>query len=84
MDKTDPTTGVPLFSSATRKALARGYGVPDDSSLALTKGVGEGTGLGLDTAQRIVNKHRGNIEVSSTPGDTRFKVFLPVAAAQSS
>lgn len=47
-----------------------------------TKGVGEGTGLGLDTAQRIVNKHRGNIEVSSTPGDTRFQVFLPLAAAQ--
>jgi signal transduction histidine kinase len=46
-----------------------------------TKGVGEGTGLGLDTAQRIVNKHRGNIEVSSTPGDTRFQVFLPLAAA---
>src|SRR6202162_1498189 len=28
-----------------------------------TKGVGEGTGLGLDTVQRIVKKHRGNIQV---------------------
>src|SRR5579872_3847391 len=46
-----------------------------------TKGVGEGTGLGLDTAQRIVKKHRGSIEVSSKPGDTRFHVFLPMAAA---
>jgi len=44
-----------------------------------TKGVGEGTGLGLDTAQRIVRKHRGDIHVSSTPGDTRFQVWLPVA-----
>src|SRR5579863_10075604 len=35
-----------------------------------TKGVGEGTGLGLDTVQRIVKKHRGNIQVSSKPGDT--------------
>ncbi len=44
-----------------------------------TKGVGEGTGLGLDTVQRIVKKHRGNIQVSSKPGDTRFQVWLPVA-----
>jgi signal transduction histidine kinase len=44
-----------------------------------TKGVGEGTGLGLDTVQRIVRKHRGNIQVTSKPGDTRFQVFLPLA-----
>lgn len=44
-----------------------------------TKGVGEGTGLGLDTVQRIVKKHRGNIQVSSKPGDTCFQVWLPVA-----
>jgi signal transduction histidine kinase len=44
-----------------------------------TKGVGEGTGLGLDTVQRIVKKHKGNIQVSSVPGDTRFQVWLPLA-----
>jgi signal transduction histidine kinase len=44
-----------------------------------TKAVGEGTGLGLDTAQRIVKKHRGNIQVASKPGDTRFQVWLPLA-----
>jgi signal transduction histidine kinase len=44
-----------------------------------TKKVGEGTGLGLDTALRIVKKHRGSIEVSSKPGDTRFQVWLPLA-----
>jgi signal transduction histidine kinase len=44
-----------------------------------TKGVGEGTGLGLDTAQRIVKKHRGSIQVNSKPGDTRFQVWLPLA-----
>jgi signal transduction histidine kinase len=44
-----------------------------------TKGVGEGTGLGLDTVQRIVKKHRGNIQVTSKPGDTRFQVWIPLA-----
>jgi signal transduction histidine kinase len=46
-----------------------------------TKGVGEGTGLGLDTVQRIVKKHRGNIQVRSKPGDTSFQVRLPLAEA---
>src|SRR6266513_2098744 len=46
-----------------------------------TKGVGEGTGLGLDTVQRIVKKHRGNIQLNSKPGDTRFQVWLPLAEA---
>jgi signal transduction histidine kinase len=44
-----------------------------------TKAVGQGTGLGLDTVQRIVKKHRGNIEVNSKPGDTCFQVWLPLA-----
>ncbi|WP_413752023.1 sensor histidine kinase [Streptomyces sp. R-74717] len=45
-----------------------------------TKPVGEGTGLGLDISYRIVvNKHHGDIRVSSRPGDTRFQVCLPIA-----
>jgi signal transduction histidine kinase len=48
-----------------------------------TKEVGEGTGLGLDTTLRIVKKHRGSIQVSSTPGDTRFQVWLPLATGPS-
>jgi signal transduction histidine kinase len=46
-----------------------------------TKGVGEGTGLGLDTVQRIIKKHYGSIEVTSKPGDTLFQVWLPLADA---
>ncbi len=46
-----------------------------------TKAVGEGTGLGLDTVQRIVKKHRGSIQVTSKPGDTRFQIWLPLAEA---
>jgi signal transduction histidine kinase len=47
-----------------------------------TKGVGEGTGLGLDTVQRIVKKHRGNIQVNSKPGNTVFQVWLPLSDVQ--
>jgi signal transduction histidine kinase len=47
-----------------------------------TKGVGEGTGLGLDTVQRIVRKHRGEIQVESSAGDTRFLVRLPKQATR--
>jgi signal transduction histidine kinase len=44
-----------------------------------TKPVGEGTGLGLDISWRIVvNKHHGDIAVASVPGDTRFRVRLPI------
>ncbi|WP_026735028.1 sensor histidine kinase [Fischerella sp. PCC 9605] len=44
-----------------------------------TKGVGKGTGLGLEIAYRIVvNRHKGDIYVESKPGDTRFRVCLPM------
>lgn len=43
-----------------------------------TKKVGEGTGLGLDTALRIIRKHHGSIDLKSQPGDTRFRVRLPI------
>jgi signal transduction histidine kinase len=46
-----------------------------------TKEVGEGTGLGLDISWRIVvNKHHGDLQVESEPGDTRFRVHLPLTA----
>ncbi len=44
-----------------------------------TKGVGEGTGLGLDTVCRIIRNHHGEIKVDSRPGDTRFQVYLPIS-----
>jgi signal transduction histidine kinase len=43
-----------------------------------TKPPGEGTGLGLDTARRLVIQHRGEITVDSVPGRTEFAVTLPV------
>ena len=45
-----------------------------------TKPVGEGTGLGLDTVYRIIQKHRGEIKVDSELGKTSFQVRLPFAS----
>jgi signal transduction histidine kinase len=48
-----------------------------------TKPVGEGTGLGLDISWRIiVNKHHGDLHVESVPGDTRFRVRLPLTTPE--
>src|SRR4029453_12794738 len=45
-----------------------------------TKPVGQGTGLGLGGSWRfVVKRHGGDLRVTSTPGDTRFQVLLPLA-----
>jgi signal transduction histidine kinase len=44
-----------------------------------TKDVGEGTGLSLDIARRVVvDLHGGQLTFTSRPGDTRFTVQLPL------
>ena len=62
-----------------------GPGIPEElisrifDPFFTTKSVGSGTGLGLATAQSIVEKrHHGSIQVMSRPGCTRFTVRLPV------
>ena len=49
-----------------------------------TKPVGQGTGLGLDIARRLTHLNDGDLDFSSQPGHTVFRVRLPVAAAQTS
>lgn len=46
-----------------------------------TKEVGRGTGLGLGICHAVVHEHRGEIQVTSRPGQgTRFTITLPVVA----
>jgi signal transduction histidine kinase len=48
-----------------------------------TKDVGQGTGLGLDTARRIiVERHHGSLTVESRPGETVFRARMPIRAAR--
>jgi signal transduction histidine kinase len=44
-----------------------------------TKPPGEGSGLGLQISQKIIEKHAGTISVESVPGQTTFTVLLPLA-----
>jgi signal transduction histidine kinase len=62
-----------------------GPGIPPEDQSRIfepfftTKGVGRGTGLGLDVSYRvIVSRHHGDISVESAPGDTRFRIRLPI------
>ncbi|HYV96505.1 MAG TPA: ATP-binding protein, partial [Gemmatimonadaceae bacterium] len=47
-----------------------------------TKTVGQATGLGLDIARRIVHLHNGEIDFTSQPGRTVFRVRVPLSGAQ--
>lgn len=48
-----------------------------------TKPVGKGTGLGLSLAYGIIQKHRGQLEVSSNLGQgSTFRITLPIRQAR--
>jgi signal transduction histidine kinase len=67
------------------RVIDNGHGIPPETQSRIfepffsTKAVGDGTGLGLDIAQRIVAQHNGKIAVESKPGETVFTVYLPLA-----
>ena len=48
-----------------------------------TKAPGSGTGLGLHIANNIVQRHHGQMRVTSQPGATTFHVTLPIQLRRS-
>ncbi len=67
------------------KITDSGSGIPPEimdkifNAFFTTKPQGEGSGLGLDISRKIIDKHRGKIDVESVPGQTTFTVTLPVS-----
>lgn len=64
-----------------------GQGIPKDilgrifDPFFTTKEVGKGTGLGLSIAYDIIQKHKGQLNVESRPGEgTTFTITIPVVA----
>ncbi len=72
-------------NAVTVAVTDNGPGVPKDIQHRIfepfftTKDVGDGTGLGLDVVNRIVaNRCGGSIDLESVPGNTTFRVRIPV------
>jgi signal transduction histidine kinase len=88
----DAMNGSGRIALTTRRSGSRivveiadsGPGIPPEILHAVfdpfvtTKAPGSGTGLGLNISHGIVQKHRGEIAVTSKPGETRFTVQLPI------
>jgi len=72
------------------RVMDDGPGVPDEHRARIfdpfftTKPVGSGTGLGLDIARRFAHLNDGDLDFSSQPGHTVFRVRLPVAGTKAS
>ena len=63
--------------------IDNGHGIPEEildnifDPFFSTKGIGQGTGMGLEIVRRIVEHHKGSIQVWSKPGKTTFCIQLP-------
>jgi two-component system, NtrC family, sensor kinase len=66
------------------KISDNGHGIPEEIQSKIfepfftTKPPGEGSGLGLDIVRKIIDKHKGRIEMESQPGKTTFSIWLPI------
>jgi nitrogen-specific signal transduction histidine kinase len=74
-----------LIDSPAVEIAVDGPGIPDEvlfktlGSFFTTKAVGEGAGLGLGVARRIVTARcRGEFGFESKDGETAFQVRLPL------
>ena len=74
--------------SVVVRILDDGAGIPEEirdrifDPFFTTKPMGQGTGLGLDIARRLVRHNDGAIDFESQPGRTEFRVTLPIAQSE--
>ena len=62
--------------------IDNGNGIPaekiEEIFFPLVSNKENGTGLGLPLSQNFVTLHNGMIDVFSKPGETTFKILLPI------
>jgi hypothetical protein len=80
------STGVAEDGSLIAEVSDTGIGIAPENVAKIydpfytTKGVGQGTGLGLAVSYGIIQEHAGRISVESEPGQgTTFRITLPSA-----
>jgi len=67
------------------RVIDDGPGIPEDIKRRIfdpfftTKPVGQGVGMGLDIARRLVESNNGRLDFESVVGKTEFRVALPIA-----
>jgi signal transduction histidine kinase len=76
LDVTDQGGGIPM--SEQSKIFERFYRSPSVRQRI------PGSGLGLSIAYRIARAHNGDLTVISHPGETTFRLTLPVPGGESS
>ena len=70
------------------RVMDDGPGVPEEHRARIfdpfftTKPIGLGAGLGLDIARRFAHLNNGDLDFTSQPGRTVFRVQLPIAGAK--
>ncbi len=69
VEVTDQGTGIPIQEQ--NRIFERFYRSPSVQNIP-------GSGLGLSIAQSIVHAHSGNLTMTSHPGETTFRLTLPV------
>ncbi len=78
-------SAAPELHCVTVRVMDNGPGIPPEivgrifDPFFTTKPVGKGAGLGLDIVRRLLQRHSGEVAVSSVPGRTEFQVRLPAA-----
>ena len=76
----DGTGGVVVEIGDTGRGMSPEIQLHAFDPVFTTRGVGEGVGLGLDIARRIVEGHRGEIAIEARDGETVLRVRLPAEA----